>query len=236
MNFAVCSPRVLPASRCWGKTLTRLRVDPSRDLENDTIEVESSMEYLQSLGVNPESAEFFVVLEIVQAESFGKITKKSYVEGWKNTGVPATAADHAKHVQSLIQRLPVDPAYFRKVYRHAFVAGKDENQKALQLDRAEVFWDMLFNPSIHAWQTPGVDWLDTWKTFLEQKYNKTVSRDMWNQTLEFANKTIAAGSLSFWDENSSWPTVIDQFVDYCAEHKMGKVAGNGTAADGMEVD
>ncbi len=193
------------------------------------------MEYLQSLGVNPESAEFFVVLEIVQAESFGKITKKSYVEGWKNTGVPATPTDHAKYVQSLIQRLPTDPSYFRKVYRHAFVAGKDENQKALQLERAEVFWDMLFNPSIHPWQTRDVNWLETWKTFLQEKYNKTVSKDMWNQALEFANKTVEAGSLSFWDENSSWPTVMDQFVEYCAERKIGST-GNGAHADGMEVD
>ncbi|KAH8899016.1 hypothetical protein GQ53DRAFT_362909 [Thozetella sp. PMI_491] len=205
--------------------------DESRD-EKDTLDVESSMMYFQSLGIDPETADFFVVAEIVQAESFGRITKKNYVDGWKNTGIPARDTDHIKYVESSIKRLATDPDYFKKVYRYGFIAGRDENQRALPLERAEVFWDMLFAPHIHPWQTPGVDWLEAWKTFLEEKYNKTVSKDMWNQTLEFADRTVAAGGLSFWDENSSWPTVIDQFVEYCSEKKIG----GGGAADGMEVD
>lgn len=44
------------------------------------------MGYLTSLDVNPESCEIFVVLEIVQATSFGQITRKGYVDGWKATG------------------------------------------------------------------------------------------------------------------------------------------------------
>ena len=44
------------------------------------------MRYLDELGVNPESCEIFVVLEIVKATGFGQITRQGYIEGWKATG------------------------------------------------------------------------------------------------------------------------------------------------------
>ena len=44
------------------------------------------MKYFTSLGVNPDTCEIFIVLEIVQATSFGLITRKGFVEGWKATG------------------------------------------------------------------------------------------------------------------------------------------------------
>lgn len=44
------------------------------------------MNYLTTLEVNPESCEIFVVLEIVRAASFGQITRKGFVDGWKLTG------------------------------------------------------------------------------------------------------------------------------------------------------
>lgn len=41
------------------------------------------MGYLTSLGLNPESGEVFVALELVQAPSLGEITRKGFVDGWK---------------------------------------------------------------------------------------------------------------------------------------------------------
>lgn len=48
--------------------------------------MDSMMNYLEMLGVNPESCEIFVVLEIVRASSFGQITRKGFIDGWKITG------------------------------------------------------------------------------------------------------------------------------------------------------
>lgn len=62
------------------------RPDPGRDTDKDAIGVESTMNYLQQLNVNPESCEIFVVLDIVQAPSFGEIKREGYVNGWKATG------------------------------------------------------------------------------------------------------------------------------------------------------
>ena len=62
-----------------------LWVDLSRD-SNDAISAESTMAYLADLGVDMENAEMFVALELVQAPSFGEITRTGFVEGWKAAG------------------------------------------------------------------------------------------------------------------------------------------------------
>jgi len=56
------------------------------DDPKDAIGVESSMSYLQDLNVNLENASLFVALELFQAPSIGEITRKGFVEGWKNSG------------------------------------------------------------------------------------------------------------------------------------------------------
>lgn len=49
------------------------------------MELESTMNYLSSnLGVNIENAELFVALELLQVPAIGEITRKGYIEGWKN--------------------------------------------------------------------------------------------------------------------------------------------------------
>jgi DCN1-like protein 1/2 len=60
--------------------------DPETDTNKDEIGVDSMMKYFTSLGVDPETCEIFIVLEIVQATSFGLITRKGFVEGWRATG------------------------------------------------------------------------------------------------------------------------------------------------------
>lgn len=118
---------------------------------------------------------------------------------------------------------------FKKVYRYAFVVGRERDQKALSLDNAIIYWSMLFSSPGMAWRTDHHDWFDLWRTFLEERWTRSVNKDMWNMTLEFALKAMADDSLSFWSENGAWPSVIDDFVLWCRE----KGVGNG---ESMDVD
>jgi len=91
---------------------------------------------------------------------------------------------------------------------------------------------MVFSPPGIRWVTTGAngttDWLGEWKAFLGEKWTRSVNKDMWNQTLEFALKTMEDETLGFWSEDAAWPGVIDEFVVWCRERKVGGV--------GMEVD
>lgn len=72
------------------------------------------------------------------------------------------------------------------------------------------------------WKSENHDWLDLWKTYLTQMWTRSVNRDMWNMTLEFAFKSMEDETLSFWSEDGAWPSVIDDFVVWCRD--SGRVA------------
>ncbi|KAI1259118.1 DUF298-domain-containing protein [Xylariaceae sp. FL1019] len=180
----------------------------------DTLGADSAMGYLQTIGVNMEDVSLLVAMELVQAPSMGEIQRSGFVTGWKDAGVDANTASQASHFKSLVSSMSRDRDLFRKVYRYTFVVGKESAQRALSLETAIVFWDMLFKRPGIVWQgkQARVDWLEEYKDFLEENWKRSVSRDMWNQTLEFAFKSMDDDTLTFYSEEGSWPGVIDEFV------------------------
>ena len=101
---------------------------------------------------------------------------------------------------------------FKRVYRHTFFSAKEKSLKAIDLETATVYWQMLLGETGLEWKTDGVNWLDLWLEFLGENWKKTVSKDMWNQTAEFAIKTLSDPCLSFYSDEGAWPSVIDDFV------------------------
>lgn len=140
----------------------------------------------------------------------------------------ASHQEHAVYVRDLVNRLPSESALFKRVYRYAFVAGREKDQKSLALENALIYWTMLFSAPGMAWKGKH-DWLELWKTFLDEKWTRSVNRDMWNMILEFALKTLSDESLSFWSEDGAWPSVIDDFVEWCKQKGIGK-------SETMDVD
>ncbi|KAK7756266.1 Scaffold-type E3 ligase [Diatrype stigma] len=208
----------------------------SNEDDKDTLGAESTMNYLQNLGANLEDASFFIILEIVRAPSIGEISREGFVEGWKATGADARSEAHKQHFSRLLATLSTDKELFKKVYRNVFVVGKERDQRALALDTAITYWTLLFSPPGRKWVTHGgrggrsaapVDFLEEWKAFLAENWTRSVNRDMWNQTLEFAFKTMEDETLGFWSEDGAWPGVIDDFVAWFNKKK---------AAAAMDVD
>lgn len=118
---------------------------------------------------------------------------------------------------------------FKIVYRHAFIAGREKDQKALSLENALIYWGMLFSEPGWQWKSNNQDWLEHWRNFLNEKWTRTVSKDMWNMTFEFALKSVEDETLSFWSEDGAWPSVIDDFVEWCKQKGISK-------SDTMDVD
>lgn len=115
----------------------------------------------------------------------------------------------------------------KRVYKHTFLLARASGQKSVALDAATEYWRLLFTSPSLKWSTPSSPWLDWWFEFLEEKWKKSVNKDMWDQTLSFAEKTLADEDMSFWSEDSAWPGVIDDFVAFVGE----KRGGNGESMD-----
>lgn len=60
-------------------------------------------------------------------------------------------------------------------------------------------------------------------------WKKGISKDMWDQTGVFIQKSQEDESMSWWSEDGAWPGVIDEFVGFVKEKRKG---GGG---DGMDV-
>jgi len=140
-----------------------------------------------------------------------------------------TIAKQKSYVAGQIKLLSTDIALFKRVYRHTFICSKEKGQKALPLENALVYWELLFSPPGRLWVTASTDWFQLWREFLQAKWTKSVNKDMWNQTFEFFQKTMQDETLSFWSEDGAWPGVIDEFVAYVKEKR-------GSSPESMETD
>lgn len=132
------------------------------------------------------------------------------------------------YIASQISQLSSDMTLFKRVYKHTFICSKERGQKALPLENALVYWEILFSPPGRVWATDSTNWSSLWIEFLKAKWTKSVNKDMWNQTFEFYQKSMQDEALSFWSEDGAWPGVIDDFVAY-VKHKRGNV-------ESMETD
>lgn len=133
------------------------------------------------------------------------------------------------YVAGQVKNLGSDLALFKRVYKNTFICAKEKNQKALPLENALVYWELLFSPPGKSWVTGSTNWADLWMEFLKAKWTKSVNKDMWNQTFVFFEKTMEDESLSFWSEDGAWPGVIDEFVLYAKEKR-------GDVPESMETD
>ncbi|KAI1865964.1 uncharacterized protein JN550_007942 [Neoarthrinium moseri] len=200
--------------------------NPSED-PVDTIGTNGSMEYLSSLGINFEDASMFVALWVLESR-IGELKKDDFVRAWKKFGVQPKLEDQQTHMAVQTKFLAYQMPLFRDVYRHAFVAGKEPDARALPVEAAITFWEVIFKDPGLPWvgKQTGINWLSLWISFLKEKWTRTVSKDMWNMTLEFALKSRDDETLSFWSEDGAWPGVIDDFVAWYREKRA-----SGTAMD-----
>jgi DCN1-like protein 1/2 len=188
----------------------------------DEINLEGTGTLLGDLKIDITDVGALVLFELVQSPSLGVITRQGCVDG-----LAAANADSLPKISAIVEQrrsqLPSGGDAFRAVYNHTFALGLQERQKSLAMEMALEFWKLLFSTPAFDWRTDSTPWREWWLEFYEAKIKKAVNKDLWKQTLVFALETVKDDSMSFWSEESSWPSVIDEFVAWVKE-KRGKGA------------
>ncbi|KAH6642024.1 Cullin binding-domain-containing protein [Boeremia exigua] len=203
--------------------------------EPDLIGVDGTMSYLQQLEVDLEGMDSLAALEIIQAPTMGEITRDGFVNGWLERECETVDKQKA-YIKNLKTQLATDKTVFTRVYKYTFFLAKTAQQKAVALDAATAYWDLLFASPLSAvqWSCPTTPWLAWWKEFLEHSWKKSVNKDMWNETLKFAQLTLEDEQMGFWSEEASWPSVVDDFVEWVRVEKRGG-GKEGEAGEGEMV-
>lgn len=183
---------------------------------------------LGDLDINVADIGALYLFELVQSPQLGRITRDGFLEGFSPTGSDSTAKMR-NVVLTRRSQLPEDRTIFKRVYNHTFSLLIEDRKKAVDLEQAIDFWRLLFSDDGFQWSTANAPWLEWWIEFLTTKYKRPINKDLWKQTLAFAEASHKDPSLSFWNEESSWPSVIDDFVQWVKEEKRG-------GGDAMEVE
>lgn len=124
-------------------------------------------------------------------------------------------------VDSFRRSLTQSPEVFKRVYKSTFLLARTGGQKSLALDTAIEYWRLLLQTPSMNWGTPSTPWLEWWITFLEERWRKSVSKDMWDQTGIFVLRSLEDESMGWWSEDGAWPGVLDEYVGYVRERRKG---------------
>lgn len=199
--------------------------------EPDEINAEGTSKLLEQLNIGLDDVAAFIFSEVVQSPTLGKVTREGFVDGFSALNI-----DTLLRMRTLLHQrrsaLATDANLFKNVYNHTFQLALSPGAKTVPLDVATEFWRALFTTPGYDWRTDSSPWLDWWLEFQEAKRTKAVNKDLWKQTLTFARETMRDGSLGFWSDESSWPSVIDEFVEWVKTEKRPGGAGE----DAMAMD
>lgn len=196
------------------------RDDPENE---DEIGFEGATKLLGDLQIEIEDVGALVLFTMVKSPQLGKITREGFIDAFAEVNADNTAKMR-NAVLAYRSKLRTSDSRYKTVYNHTFTLFLEGgNKKGIDLEQAIDLWKMLFGEAAaEPWNTKGTPWLDWYTEFLSTHWKKAINKDLWRQTLAFATATQKDPTLSFWTEDSSWPSVIDEFVEWVkSEKKVG---------------
>ncbi|KAF3902865.1 hypothetical protein AA313_de0207940 [Arthrobotrys entomopaga] len=165
------------------------------------------MAYFDAINLALDDPTVLALSKALDSPTMGEITRKGFTDGWASLG--ADTIDKMKDkLRELRTKMDTDNEYFKEVYNWTFDWAKPVGQKGIPHETATEWWRLLLAGRFQGH-------LDYWIDFINTKYKKTISRDTWKMLHEFIPyATIQDPTLTKFDEMSSWPSVIDGYVEY----------------------
>jgi len=210
--------------------------DPSADM----ITFEGTTLFCEELGITPDDIVVLALAYELKSPRMGEWPRKQWIDGWKSLGIDSVEALKGR-LPAMRDQVRTDPAYFAKIYQHAFDFARAEGQRSLPMESAKAFWEMLIPVGIEggalshiaseedddddAKMTPADEegWNENltklWFDFLDERGGKGISKDTWSMFREFV-RTIDS-KFEKYDVDAAWPSQIDDFVEYVKEHSSG---------------
>ncbi|CAI5991344.1 unnamed protein product [Closterium sp. NIES-65] len=177
-----------------------------KDPHCDLILVDGVSKLCEDLEVDPQDIVMLILSWHFKAATMCEYSKEEFMQGMQRLGV-SSAGELKARLPALRSEIN-DDHKFREIYNFSFDWAKEKGQKSLAFGTAIGMWQLLF--TARPWR-----FVEHWCEYLQMKHNKAISRDTWQQLLEFTK--ITDPSLSSYDEEGAWPYLVDEFVSHLRE-------------------
>eukprot|EP00339_Tiarina_fusa_P005682 CAMPEP_0117042870 /NCGR_PEP_ID=MMETSP0472-20121206/29825_1 /TAXON_ID=693140 ORGANISM="Tiarina fusus, Strain LIS" /NCGR_SAMPLE_ID=MMETSP0472 /ASSEMBLY_ACC=CAM_ASM_000603 /LENGTH=279 /DNA_ID=CAMNT_0004754221 /DNA_START=22 /DNA_END=861 /DNA_ORIENTATION=- len=179
----------------------------------DVMGPEAVMKFCDDLQVDPEHISVLILSWHFKAETMCYFKKEEFL-----TGCESLKCDSISKIMAALSQFPEelkDAQKFKEIYEFAFLWSREStDKKVLDIETALDMLELLLDEEVYPFIGP-------FRTFLqEQKSYKGVNKDQWVSLLEFC-KTVDE-DFSNYDENGSWPVMLDEFVVWAREQNPEK--------------
>ncbi|CUG38104.1 cullin-binding protein, putative [Bodo saltans] len=176
-----------------------------RKLTNDgpKLTIEHLPALAEALQISTDDIVMYIIPWKLQAAVPLEISEEEWSKGMKTMRI-----DSIDRLRQALPNLRNDikaANSFKSFYNFVFEWVRDgPNAKYLPNDAACDLWELLFTGR-------PFPMLSKWVNFIKTVHTKSISRDLWRQTLEFAPITA---NLASYDTDGAWPTAMDDFVEW----------------------
>jgi len=184
--------------------------DPPTEDGEEFIGPDGVERFCNDLALAPDSIQILCLCYNLKAKTMGYFSKQEFLEGLKALKVQTIPGIISKS-NDLVKELE-DAKTFKQLYEFAYNFAKGE-KKMIDIETADAMMQIVVGDRLY--------FAPLFLKFLKQSSHKGLNIDQWMCFLEFAKTTNK--DLSNYDESSSWPLILDDFVEWVkAEEKPKK--------------
>jgi DCN1-like protein 1/2 len=200
--------------------------DPS---DPQKIDINGTMNYLASLKIEPEHPKALFLAYLLNSPSVGVFERQSFLSQWalvKCTSLKQMTTYIDTFYDDIIAGkstvvINQRRASFQNLYNFTFGFLMElQNQKLLDVELAIDYWKLLFPLIID--DNTVLKRLDQWYGFVQTVHKRSFSKDSWSMFYLFVEDIMKSDPVAFsqYDEMASWPSVIDEFIEYLRENDL----------------
>jgi hypothetical protein len=177
----------------------------------DIMDTEGYVAFLRDLAITPMDVELLVIGYHLKEDIIGVFKKDKFVNGFAKLNI-GSLESIIENLPSFKQSVVENPETLKEVFRYAHQFYREkEVHKTIPLDTAVYVLGTLL---------PSRTFLDPFQRFIpKQKEYKAINFDQWINMFEFIT---TVSDLSEYTETSSWPYLIDLFVEWLKEGHSGE--------------
>jgi len=177
----------------------------------DAVKGQGLLEYGQALGVTEDTDPgLLIVLWKLGSRTQWEVSRDEFVDGWTVYAAANINAHKNKLTEWRAELDQVEP--FRRFYFWLFDYLKEEQKTILLIDEVTTIWGML------KMETKWPAFWTKWMEYVVAAKVRSISKDTWRQFYDFIRSHPT--TLDDYDDMSSWPVVIDEFVIWTKTGKM----------------